>query len=172
MFCPACGKSIEDDARFCRFCGAAQGSTASAAGASTSSTPLPAAGTALEDRLRQLFPRHHLQDGFMHVATIAAFMMAVIGFIVGFFLAVNWVGTNFLLGSIALSLFLILRESTLSHIRVRGGPPAGANPRYHAGRRGVPPTDAPVEAATAESSPPTTSRPPAGSTPRPPAPPK
>lgn len=108
----------------------------------------------LEARLRQLFPRHHLQDEFMHIGTIAAFFMALIGFVLGFFPAVSWVGTNFLLGSIALLLFLILRESTLSHIRVRsGGVPAdGGATRYHAARQA---TDAaiPAEAANAESTP-------------------
>jgi len=97
----------------------------------------------------------------MHVGTIAAFLMALIGFVLGFFLAYSWLGTNFLLGSIALLLFLILRESTLSHIRVRGGPPAAtpSGGRTHAGRR--PDGSAgslPAEAANAESSPPTTPR--------------
>ena len=117
----------------------------------------------MEQRLRQLFPRHHLQDEFMHIGTIAAFLMAVIGFILGFFVAYSWLGTNFLLGSIALLLFLILRESTLSHIRVRGGPesatPSGG--RTHAGRRAGGPANLPAEAANAESSPPGPGRPPA-----------
>ena len=101
----------------------------------------------------------------MHIGTIAAFLMALIGFVVGFFYTYTWLGTNFLLGSIALLLFLILRESTLSHIRVRdGGSPAksAAGTRYHAGR----PSGAaqgPAEAANAESSPPKTGRPPAAS---------
>jgi hypothetical protein len=118
-------------------------------------------GSGIERWLRQLFPRHHLQDEFMHIGTIAAFLMALIGFIVGFFVSYNWLGTNFLLGSIALLLFLILRESTLSHIRVRDGgsaPKTAGGTRYHAGR----PSGAaqgPAEAANAESSPPSTSRP-------------
>jgi len=57
----------------------------------------------------------------MHIGTIAAFLMALVGFVVGFFYAYSWLGTNFLLGSIALLLFLILRESTLSQIRMREG---------------------------------------------------
>ena len=113
----------------------------------------------LEARLRQLFPRHHLQDEFMHIGSIAAFFMALIGFVLGFFPAVSWLGTNFLLGSIALLLFLILRESTLSHIRVRsGGVPAdGGATRYHAARQA---SDAaiPAEVANAESSPPVAPR--------------
>lgn len=118
-------------------------------------------GFRIEQWLRQLFPRHHLQDEFMHIGTIAAFLMALIGFVVGFFFAYSWLGTNFLLGSIALLLFLILRESTLSHIRVRDGgsaPRAAGGTRYHAER----PSSAaqgPAEAANAESSPPSTGRP-------------
>jgi len=132
------------------------------AGSSPAASP-NGAGIAIERWLRQVFPRHHLQDEFMHIGTIAAFVMALIGFVVGFFYAISWLGANFLLGSIALLLFLILRESTLSHIRVRDGgsaPKTGGGTRYHAGR----PTGAaqgPAEAANAESSPPTKSRPPA-----------
>ncbi len=123
-------------------------------------------GLSLENRLRQLFPRHHLQDEFMHISTIAAFVMAAIGFVLGFFtpaLGGSWLSTNFLLGSIALLLFLILRESTLSHIRGRGGaaPSNGEGARYHAARRGTGGSDVPSEAATAESSPPSARRPPA-----------
>ena len=124
----------------------------------------------LESWLRQLFPRHHLQDEFMHVGTIAAFFMALIGFILGFFtpaLGENWLSTTFLLAAIALLLFLILRESTLSHIRARGatddGPSANAT-RYHAARRS-PTADLSGEAATTQSSPPT------GRSSAPPAPP-
>jgi hypothetical protein len=115
----------------------------------------------LEHWLRQLFPRHHLQDEFMHVGTIAAFLMALIGFVLGFFLAYSWLGTNFLLGSVALLLFLILRESTLSHIRVRGEAPTPtpSGGRTHAGRRsGAAATSLSAEAANAESSPPATPR--------------
>lgn len=124
----------------------------------TSSNPGPA-GAGLEHWLQQLFPRHHLQDEFMHIGTIAAFLMALIGFVLGFFLAYSWLGTNFLLGSIALLLFLILRESTLSHIRVRGGAPTptSSGGRTHAGRRSATPgSTLPAEAANAESSPPAT----------------
>ncbi|MDQ6711607.1 MAG: zinc ribbon domain-containing protein [Candidatus Dormibacteraeota bacterium] len=171
VFCRSCGKSIEVGARFCRFCGKSQsdpgaGSASAPSSAPASSSAAPAshhAGGGIEHRLAQIFPRHHLQDEFTHVGTIAAFLMALIGFVVGFFINYSWLGTNFLLGSIALLLFLILRESTLSHIRVRSGglPSSTESPtRYHAGRRPAG-TTGPAEAANAESSPPAASRPPA-----------
>jgi zinc ribbon protein len=159
VFCRECGRPIEADARFCRFCGKSQADPV-AGSTSTSSHPGPT-GAGLEERLRQLFPRHHLQDEFMHIGTIAAFLMALIGFVLGFFLAYSWLGTNFLLGSIALLLFLILRESTLSHIRVRGAAPTPTptGGRTHAGRRpAAATTGVPAEAANAESSPPATPR--------------
>jgi len=102
----------------------------------------------------------------MHIGSIAAFFMALIGFVLGFFtpaIGSAWLSVNFLLGSVALLLFLILRESTLSHIRPRGGgpsaPEAGPAGRYQAGRRAGP--EVSTEAATAESSPPGGTRPPA-----------
>jgi hypothetical protein len=157
VFCRECGRPIEADAHFCRFCGKSQ---ADPVAGSTSTAPNRGpAGAGLEHRLRQLFPRHHLQDEFMHIGTIAAFLMALIGFVLGFFLAYSWLGTNFLLGSIALLLFLILRESTLSHIRVRSGAPTPtpSGGRTNAGRRSVAPSSGlPAEAANAESSPPAT----------------
>jgi hypothetical protein len=157
VFCRECGRPIEADAHFCRFCGKSQ---ADPVAGSTSTAPNRGpAGAGLEHRLGQLFPRHHLQDEFMHIGTIAAFLMALIGFVLGFFLAYSWLGTNFLLGSIALLLFLILRESTLSHIRVRGEAPTPtpSGGRTHAGRRSVAPASGlPAEAANAESSPPAT----------------
>lgn len=85
----------------------------------------------------------------MHLATIVAFMVAVIGFIIGtvwfFQFGVVWI-----LFAIALLLFLMVRESTLSHVRTHGEPEGRR--RYHA----VPhPTHAAAspEGATAESSP-------------------
>src|SRR6202011_4645217 len=127
-FCRECGKPIEAGARFCRFCGKSQTDPAPGPMASrvsgSSNRSAGGTGASLETRLRQLFPRHHLQDEFMHISTIAAFFMAAIGFVLGFFtpaLGGSWLSTNFLLGAIALLLFLILRESTLSHIRARGG---------------------------------------------------
>ncbi|TMF09184.1 MAG: zinc-ribbon domain-containing protein [Chloroflexi bacterium] len=169
VFCRSCGKSIEAGARFCRFCGKSQlepvAGSAPTASSNQSSTPTRhrTGGAGLEQRLAQLFPRHHLQDAFTHLGTIAAFLMALVGFVVGFFINYSWLGTNFLLGSIALLLFIILRESTLSHIRVRNGgsPSASEGPtRYHAGRHAASATG-PAEAANAESSPPSGSRPPA-----------
>jgi hypothetical protein len=173
VFCRSCGKSIEEGARFCRFCGKSQSDPAPGSASARSSTTAgssgaPAShhtGTGLEHRLTQLFPRHHLQDEFMHIGTIAAFFMALIGFVLGFFtpaLGGNWLSTNFLLGSVALLLFLILRESTLSHIRVRNGGSSSSTAsatRYHAGRPAG--ATGPAEAANAESSPPSTTRPPA-----------
>jgi len=160
VFCRECGKPIEEGARFCRFCGKPQADpvgVATAGLAASSASRSPAATKGLEDRLQQLFPRHHLQDEFMHIGTIAAFFMALIGFVLGFFtpaLGGNWLSTNFLLGSVALLLFLILRESTLSLIRWRSGgaPTQSGGGRTQAGRGST--SDAPAEAATAESSPP------------------
>jgi hypothetical protein len=92
--------------------------------------------------------------------------MMVIGFVLGLFtpaLGGNWLSATFLLGAVALLLFLILRESTLSHIRVRDGgvpPPSESATRYRAGRRPAG-ASGPAEAANAESSPPSGSTPPA-----------
>jgi hypothetical protein len=106
----------------------------------------------------------------MHLGTITAFFLALIGFVLGFItpplFGENFLSTDFLLTAIALLLFLILRESTLSHIRTRGGADAGSTPnsgRYHAARRS-PTSELPAEAATTQSSPPA-GRPPATSTP-------
>ena len=103
----------------------------------------------------------------MHVGSIAAFFMALIGFVLGFFtpaVGSPWLSVNFLLGSLALLLFLILRESTLSYIRSRGGGPsaseAGTGGRYEPGRRSSGAPEISTEAATAESSPPGSPRPP------------
>jgi hypothetical protein len=163
VFCRSCGKAIEEGARFCRFCGKSQlDPVAGSAPAGSAAAPAGHhSGSGLEHQLRQIFPRHHLQDEFTHVGTIAAFLMALIGFVVGFFINYSWLGWNFLLGSIALLLFLILRESTLSHIRVRAGgspAPTTGEVRYHAGRRPEK-ASGPAEAANAESSPPTGIRP-------------
>jgi hypothetical protein len=164
VFCRSCGRSIEEGARFCRFCGKSQADpVAGSVPAGPSLAPARHhAGTGFEHRLRQLFPRHHLQDEFTHIGTISAFLMALIGFVLGFFFNYSWLGANFLLGSIALLLFLILRESTLSHIRVREGGSAASTEsgtRYRAGRSPAG-TTGPAEAANAESSPPSGARPP------------
>jgi hypothetical protein len=90
----------------------------------------------------------------MHIATIVAFFTAVLGFLLGLFVAVL-LGMLWLLFAIALILFLILRESTLSHVRGGGGG-SGSSPdqgRYHAARRETGPAGAAAEAANAESSP-------------------
>src|SRR5258708_11494127 len=152
VFCRSCGKSIEEGARFCRFCGKSQADpvAGSAAAASSAAPASHERGSGLEHRLRQVFPRHHLQDEFTHAGTIAAFLLALIGLVGGFFINYSWLGTNFLLGSIALLLFLILRESTLSHIRVRdgGSSPNESGTRYHAPR--LPPAATrPPDTATA-----------------------
>lgn len=104
----------------------------------------------------------------MHVGSIAAFFMALIGFVLGFFtpaMGSPWLSVNFLLGSLALLLFLILRESTLSYIRSRGGGTSGSEAestgRYQPGRRSSGAPEISTEAATAESSPPGGTRPPA-----------
>jgi hypothetical protein len=168
--CRSCGKPIESDARFCPYCGKPQEEAAarpaSTATSSSATTPAPgdppaaARGRRLEDRLRQVFPRHHLQDEFMHVGTIAAGLIAVVGFILGFIAPVWPLGITWLLFAIAILLFLMLRESTLSHVRTRDREAASAQPpvRYQAGRTpgDRPAGDAgttPGEAATAESSP-------------------
>jgi hypothetical protein len=104
----------------------------------------------------------------MHVGSIAAFFMALIGFVLGFFtpaVGSSWLSVNFLLGSVALLLFLIVRESTLSYMRSRGGGPAASEAkeavRYQPGRRSTVASEVSTEAATAESSPPGGIRPPA-----------
>jgi hypothetical protein len=99
--------------------------------------------------LRHVFPRHAGQDDFMHVGTIAALLMGLIGFVLGFFPAYSWLGINFLLGSIALLLFLRVRESTLDRIQATRRAGQAPPPRRVAGSGDLPP-----EAATAESSPP------------------
>jgi hypothetical protein len=121
----------------------------------------PAEKGGIEAGFRRVFPRHHLQDEFMHLGTIVAFVVAVVGLVLGLFPQVAYIGQTALLFSIALFLFLILRESTLSHVRSRRhlDEPSGET-RYHAQRSDRPASQAGAEAATAESAPP-------GSAPRP-----
>jgi zinc ribbon protein len=169
VFCRSCGKQIEADARFCRYCGVRQAEPAAgkaAPGSGTAAPPAaskPAGGGGLELRLRRLFPRHHLQDEFMHLATIVAFVVAVVGFIFG--MTSLWAfGVTWLLFSIALLLFLMIRESTLSHVRVH--PDSGRFSRARPSSREEAPAAA--EGATAESAPPAPARtqaPPSGGSP-------
>ena len=104
----------------------------------------------------------------MYIGSIAAFFMALIGFVLGFFtpaVGTPWLSVNFLLGSVALLLFLILRESTLSYIRSRSSGPspseAGGTGRHQPGLRSAGGSEVSTEAANAESSPPGGTRPPA-----------
>ena len=94
----------------------------------------------------------------MHVGSIAAFLLALIGFVLGFIYAFNFLAVNFLLASVALSLFLMLRESTLGQIRSQGGDPrsSAASGRSVRSAGGA---DLPTEAATTQSSPPSAARP-------------
>jgi hypothetical protein len=150
VFCRVCGRQIEADARFCRYCGKPQEDPAaiSVAGAENpGSSVQPGAQGGPLAGLRGIFPRHHLQDEFMHVSTIVAVVLAVAGFVLGLFPTVGYLGQTALLFSIALLLFLIVRESTLSHVR-RGHEGAAAGRRYHAQREDS------AEAAAAESAPP------------------
>ena len=95
----------------------------------------------------------------MHLGSIAAGLIAVVGFILAFIPAVWPLGITWLLFAIAIMLFLMLRESTLSHVRTRDSETASSQPaRYQADRKsGDRATGgagaAPGEAATAESSP-------------------
>lgn len=96
----------------------------------------------------------------MLVGTVAAFFMFVIGFLLGLFtpaLGGDWLSTDFLLSSIALTLFLILRGSTLNQVRPPAGPDgARANPasRPQGVRAPMPAaSDIAAEAATTQSTP-------------------
>lgn len=100
----------------------------------------------------------------MHIGSIAAFFMLLIGFVLGFFSAYSWLALNFLLAGIGLLLFLILRESTLAQLRERG--PAQPAPRTEPTRA----ADLPAEAATMQSSPARPAPPPPPPPPPPPQP--
>jgi hypothetical protein len=172
--CANCGKPIEADARFCRFCGKAQGDRgvaprpipprAAAPGPRRGDPAGSPRAQSLEERLRQLFPRAALQDELMQIGSIAAFFMLLIGFVLGFFSAYSWLALNFLLAGIGLILFLILRESTLAQMRERGP----ANSTRRAESAGA--SDLPAKAATMQSSPARPAPPPAPPPPPPPPP--
>jgi hypothetical protein len=163
MSCRSCGKQIEAGSAFCRYCGARQEVAGAGQPPATSSVSVVdpgqanAPGSTLERRLRHLFPRHHGQDEFMHLATIVAFVIAVVGFIFGFLayaLPVGGLATTWLLFAIALLLFLMVRESTLSHVRSRSSGQA-VSTRYQAPRSpAAAARSRTAEGATAESSPP------------------
>lgn len=95
----------------------------------------------------------------MHVGSIAAFLLALIGFVLGFIYAFNFLAVNFLLASVALSLFLMLRESTLGQIRSQGGDVRSSVASQRGVRPSSGPADLPPEAATTQSSPPAGGRP-------------
>ena len=142
MFCRACGKQIEEGARFCRFCGKAQADGRS--GAFSGSGPGAQSASSLGQRVRQLFPRHHLQDEITHFLTIAAMVIGVVGFLIALFppLGGGLYALAWLLFAIVLLLFVMHRDATLSHTRTdRPAEPTGG--RYHAAREAPPPaTDA------------------------------
>jgi hypothetical protein len=140
VFCRACGKQIEEGARFCRFCGKSQADGPVSASART--TKPGRSGTRLERRIRQIFPRHHLQDEVTHFLTIAAMVIAVVGFLIALFppLGGGLYALSWLLFAIVLMLFVMHRDTTLGHVRGdRVGDEAG---RYHAARGGPPPEPA------------------------------
>lgn len=93
----------------------------------------------------------------MHVGSIASFLMALIGFVLGFIYAFNFLAVNFLLASVALSLFLMLRESTLGQIRSQGGDLRSSTASSRSARPASG-ADLPTEAATTQSSPPSAGR--------------
>jgi hypothetical protein len=163
MSCRSCGRQIEVGSTFCRYCGARQEAAAAEQPTVTYSASVmdpgqgSAPGSTLERRLRHLFPRHHAQDEFMHLATIVAFVIAAVGFIFGFLayaLPVGGLATTWLLFAIALLLFLMVRESTLSHVRGRGPGPAAPTRHQAARAQGAAARSRTAEGATAESSPP------------------
>jgi hypothetical protein len=135
LFCRACGKQIEEDSRFCRFCGTSQADGPTAAAAN----PAPRAGNRFERRVRQVFPRHHLQDEITHYLLIAAMVIGVVGFLIALFppLGGGIYGLAWLLFAIVLLLFVMHRDATIG--RVLASRPADPNTlRYHAARGAQP----------------------------------
>lgn len=139
MFCGACGKLIEADARFCRFCGKAQAEGPVAPKPGPGAKLRTGSGSGLERRLRQVFPRHHLQDEITHFLTMAAIVIGVVGFGLALFppLGAGLYALAWLLFAILLLLFVMHRDATLAHTRT-DQPGDGSTTRHHAGR-GAPP---------------------------------
>lgn len=140
MFCRACGKQIEEGARFCPYCGKAQ---VGGPGAAVSGSPPPPRST-LGQRVRQLFPRHHLQDEITHFLTIAAMVIGVVGFLIALFppLGGGVYALAWLLFAVVLLLFVMHRDATLSRGRA-DQPGESVGVRYHAARdAAVPSTEA------------------------------
>ena len=138
MFCRACGKQIEADARFCRFCGKSQADGPVAArppGAKLGTS----SGSALGRRLRQVFPRHHLQDEITHFLTIVALVIGVVGFLLALFppLGAGLYALAWLLFAIVLLLFVMHRDATLAGTRSDQAEDALTG-RHHAGRGASP----------------------------------
>lgn len=139
MFCRTCGKQIEEGSRFCRFCGKSQAEGPAPAGSAPSKGSAARPGTGLEHRIRQVFPRHHLQDEITHFLTIAAMVIGVVGFLLALFppLGAGVYALAWLLFAVVLLLFVMHRDATLGHVQAdRSGDQAG---RYHAGRTPLPP---------------------------------
>ena len=137
MFCRACGKQIEEGARFCRYCGKAQADGPSRA--FSGSGPGARSASSLGQRVRQLFPRHHLQDEITHFLTIAAMVIGVVGFLIALFppLGGGLYALAWLLFAIVLLLFVMHRDATLSHTR-SDRPVESTGRRYHAAREAPP----------------------------------
>lgn len=106
----------------------------------------------------------------MHLGTIVALVVAVIGFIFG--MTSLWAfGVTWLLFAIALLLFLMIRESTLSHVRVHGeaDDAKGQRPGARGGSSASTPSGggaAPPRRASPPPPPPPPASPPVGSAPR------
>jgi hypothetical protein len=139
VFCRACGKQIEADSRFCRFCGKSQAEGPAAAPGGPGAKVATSSGSGLERRLRQVFPRHHLQDEITHFLTMAAIVIGVVGFVLALFppLGAGLYALAWLLFAILLLLFVMHRDATLAHTRTDRAEDA-STARHHAGRGAVP----------------------------------
>jgi hypothetical protein len=89
----------------------------------------------LEQWLRHVFPRHHLQDEITHFLTMAAVVIGLVGFLLALFppLGAGLYALAWLLFAILLMLFVMHRDATLSRTRVDQGGDALPS-RYHASR--------------------------------------